>query len=71
VRLARPFRFDVTQLISEGRNHIEIKVANTLANHMSTYPTKWVFDGQTASGLFGPVELRFLAPVVLELNRVQ
>jgi alpha-L-rhamnosidase/Glycosyl hydrolases family 2, sugar binding domain len=64
-RISRPFRFDITDLVHEGDNRIEIKVANTLANHMSTYPTKWVFDGQTVSGLLGPVELRFLAPVRL------
>lgn len=65
VKLARPFRFDITDLVSEGQNRIEIKVANTLANHMSTYPTIFVRDGQTVSGLLGPVQLRFLAPVRL------
>jgi hypothetical protein len=59
VRIARPFRFDLTGLAGEGSNRIEVKVANTLANHMSTYPTKWVFEGQTVSGLLGPVQLRF------------
>ena len=59
VRLARPFRFDLTGLVREGANRIEVKVANTLANHMSTYPTKWVFEGQTVSGLLGPIEVRF------------
>jgi hypothetical protein len=48
--------------VQEGRNRIEIKIANTLANHMSTYPTKWVFEGQTESGLLEPVLLRFLSP---------
>jgi hypothetical protein len=65
VKLARPFRFDVTRLLRTGSNQVEIKVANTLANHMSTYPTRWVLEGQTASGLFGPVELHFDAPVRL------
>lgn len=62
VRLARPFRFDITEFVVEGENRIEVKVANTLANHMSTYPTAFVREGQTVSGLLGPVELRFLAP---------
>jgi len=65
VRLARPYRFDITALVREGANKIEIKVANTLANHYSTFPTRWVFEGQTESGLFGPVELRFLSPARL------
>jgi glycosyl hydrolase family 2 len=69
VKLARPFRFDVTDLLSEGSNQIEIKVANTLANHMSTYPTVFVREGQTVSGLLGPVQLRFLAPVRLVATR--
>ena len=34
-------------------------MANTLANHMSTYPTRHVYPGQTRSGLLGPARLRF------------
>ena len=68
VRLARPFRFDITELVTEGQNTLEIKVANTLANHMSTYPTKWIFDGQTISGLLGPVQVRFSAPVTIQAS---
>jgi len=85
VRLARPFQFDVTDLIKEGENEIRVRVVNTLANHMSSYPTNYVYEphqigevynsarshgsypgiysGQAVSGLFGPVELRFLSPV--------
>jgi hypothetical protein len=33
---------------------------------MSTYPTKWIFDGQTASGLLGPVRVTFSAPVTIQ-----
>jgi hypothetical protein len=62
VLLGRPYEVDITRFVQEGRNRIEIKVANTLANHMSTYPTKWVFEGQTESGLLEPVLLRFLSP---------
>jgi hypothetical protein len=65
VRMTRPFQFDITNLVHEGRNQLEVKVANTLANHMSTYPTKFVFEGQTMSGLLGPVQLRFLSEVTL------
>ena len=63
VLLARPFRVEVTHLLREGENTLLVKVANTLANHMSTYPTKWVLEGQTVSGLLGPVEVVFEAPV--------
>jgi hypothetical protein len=83
VKLARPFRFDITELVKEGSNRLEIKVANTLANHMSTYPTQWVLGGevkpdwpapverQTLSGLLGPVELLFYAPVQLIARKAQ
>jgi hypothetical protein len=46
VRLARPFRFEVTDLVREGENEIQIRVVNTLANHMSSYPTKFVYKGK-------------------------
>ncbi len=59
VRMGRPYRFDIGDLVVQGENIIEVKVVNTLANHMSTYPTKFVYEGQTVSGLLGPVELRF------------
>jgi hypothetical protein len=68
VKLTRPFRFNISGLVTEGRNSIEVKVANTLANHMSTYPTKYIREGQTISGLLGPVEIRFLTPVTAELS---
>jgi hypothetical protein len=65
VRLARPFSFDITDLLKVGRNTIEIKVANTLANHMRSYPTRYIYEGQTVSGLLGPVRLQFLSRVEL------
>ena len=65
VKMARPFRFDITPLVKEGENQIQVKVVNTLANHMSTYPTNYVYEGQTVSGLLGPVKLQFLSKVSL------
>lgn len=65
VTLARPFRFDISQFVFEGRNKLEIKVANTLANHMTSYPTKFILPGQTVSGLLGPVEIQFYSPVAM------
>ena len=40
VRLARPFRFDLTGLVHKGANRIEVKVANTLANHIEHVSNK-------------------------------
>jgi len=65
VNKARPFRFDVSDLVREGENEIQVKVASTLANHMSTYPTQRIYEGQTVAGLLGPVELRFAREVTL------
>ena len=62
---AHPFCFDMTPCVKEGENTIRVKVVNTLANHMSTYPTSFVYEGQTVSGMLGPVQLRFLSPVRL------
>jgi len=59
VRMARPYRFDVTDLMKPGANTLEVKVVNTLANHMTSYPTERIHTGQTVSGLLGPVEIRF------------
>ena len=61
----RRFQFDIAALVKTGENRLQIKVANTLANHMRSYPTKFVYDGQTTSGLLGPVRLRFLSNVSL------
>jgi hypothetical protein len=71
VRMGRPFLFDVTHLVSEGDNRIQVKVVNTLANHMSTYPTNYVYDGQTISGLLGPVTLQFLSKVTLTASPIK
>jgi hypothetical protein len=68
VKMARPFCFDVTQLVEEGENRIQVKVVNTLANHMSTYPTNFVYEGQTLSGLLGPVKLQFLSNAAFRIE---
>jgi len=65
VKMGQPFRFDITDFVEEGENQIRVKVVNTLANHMSTYPTNYVYEGQTVSGLLGPVKLQFLSKVTL------
>jgi len=65
VKMGRPFRFDITRFVKERENQIQVKVVNTLANHMSTYPTNYVYEGQTNSGLLGPVKIQFLSKAVL------
>lgn len=58
VRIARPYRFDITKHAKPGDNHIAVKVVNTLANHMSSYPTKHILTGQMISGLQGPITIQ-------------
>ncbi len=55
VRLARPFKFELTGLLEEGANTIEVRVANTIAPHYLTIPSHNL--GPTDSGLLGPVRL--------------
>jgi hypothetical protein len=66
VRLARPFTFDLSKAVRAGENEIRVNVLNTLANHMSAQPTRFVFKGQTVSGLLGPAKLTF--PVVVKIE---
>jgi len=56
VRVAPPWRFDITTLVKPGANRIEVLVCNTLANHYTTVPTR--YRGNTTSGLLGPVTLQ-------------
>lgn len=57
-RIAPPWSLDITKFVREGENQLEIEVANTLANHYSVgTPTSYVFEGQTVSGLLGPVRV--------------
>ncbi len=57
VRVANPFKYDLSQMLKTGENTIEIRVANTLAPHY-TVPMKTINLGPTKSGLIGPVELK-------------
>ena len=67
VRLARPYRFDITELVRQGENRLEVTVYNTLANYFSVgpYESEFVFPGQTVSGLLGPVTVSFPARATL------
>ena len=57
IRVAAPFRFDLSELLHPGDNTIEVRVANTLAPHYTVlfWPRT---PGDTVSGLAGPVVLR-------------
>lgn len=61
VRLARPFRFDVSDFLQPGDNLLEVRVANTLAPHyLQTNESTNL--GPSDSGLLGPVTLHQQLP---------
>jgi hypothetical protein len=55
VRVAPPWRLDVTGFLRAGENTLTILVYNTLANHYQTIPSR--YRGKPVSGLIGPVRL--------------
>ena len=55
VRVAPPWRVDVTGFLKRGENTVEVIVYNTLANHYQTIPSS--YRGKPISGLLGPVRL--------------
>ena len=57
VKLAPPWRLDITDMVHPGDNRIEILVYNTLANHYLTVPTR--FRGRCVSGLLGPIHIEY------------
>lgn len=71
-RIWHPYRFDVTRALRTGTNRIEIRVFNTLGPHFDAgHPSAHVKDGQTKSGIFGPVRLHVLEPIRMELTQTQ
>ena len=69
-RVAPPWHFDISKFIRVGSNRIEVLVANTLGSHYSVgIPTRYVFEGQTSSGLLGPARLEALTPVELRVEQ--
>jgi hypothetical protein len=60
VRLAAPFKFDLTESLKPGANRIDVRVANTIAPHY-TVTNKVHNLGPTTSGLMGPVTLTLQA----------
>jgi hypothetical protein len=60
VRVCAPYTFEVGDALRPGENELEVLVYNTLAPYLDAIsPTHFVFPGQKASGLFGPVRLRW------------
>lgn len=58
IRVSPPWEVDLTGLLVPGTNTVELEVSNTLANHYSVaIPSLYVYEGQTASGLYGPIRL--------------
>jgi hypothetical protein len=55
VRVAPPWKFDISGCVQPGENRLDVVVYNTLANHYQTTPS--FFKGDPASGLFGPVTI--------------
>lgn len=56
VRVAPPWKFDLSGSLKAGENKLDVLVYNTLANHYQTSPSG--YQGDPVSGLFGPVQLR-------------
>ncbi len=59
IRVAPPWRVDISKQVQPGENRIEVLVFNTLANHYLTIPTH--YRGELTSGLLGPVTLQVTA----------
>ena len=55
VRVAPPWKLDVTGSLKTGENTFEVLVYNTLANHYQTIPSN--YRGEPTAGLLGPVRL--------------
>ncbi len=55
IRVAPPWKQDITKYVKKGDNKIEILVFNSLANHYQTLPSN--YRGNPSSGLIGPVKV--------------
>lgn len=59
--VSSPWELDIGEWLKVGDNRLEILLTNTLANHYNTdIPTRYVFEGQTESGLLEQPYLLFL-----------
>lgn len=65
--ISPPYEIELTDHLDGGDHTLAVRVANTLANHFATETdSRYVFDHQRRSGLFGPVRLRIERSVVLD-----
>ena len=55
IRVAPPWKLDLSRLLHAGENELEVLVYNTLSNHYQTIPS--MYRGDPESGLLGPVKL--------------
>ncbi len=55
IRVAPPWKLEVSGYLKAGNNSIEVLVYNTLSNHYQTIPSR--YRGNPVSGLLGPVKL--------------
>ena len=58
IKIAPPWKVDITAFVKPGETRIEVLVCNTLANHFTSVPTG--YRGDTRSGLLGPVTLELV-----------
>jgi hypothetical protein len=63
IKVAPPWRVDISAYVRPGDNRFEILVYNTLANHYLTIPTN--YGGSPTSGLLGPVRIESSSFVTL------
>ena len=65
--IAPPYEIDITDQVAAGEHELTVRVANTLANHVATESeSRYAFDGQERSGLFGPVRMRIERALTLD-----
>jgi len=57
IRLAPPWKFDISNFTKQGENKIDVLVLNTIANNYTSIPTR--YRGSIRSGLMGPVTLNY------------
>ena len=55
--ISKPYSADITEFVKPGRNHVEVLVYSTLANHYRTIPTP--YRGKAHAGLIGPVRVLY------------
>jgi hypothetical protein len=56
----RPWKVDISGFVRQGKNRIEVLVANTLANHYSVgmpCGNRYIKPGTVRAGLLGPVRI--------------